>query len=119
MSYTGKPQEAELPGSLSAPPQPGGDGATSFGATDFPMVEAPEAEAPGTDEPEDREPSLSDFMLSVIDLNASDLHLTAGLPPMVRVNGVLKPIRGYRKLFPQDMQELIYAILTQKQREIF
>ncbi|MDQ3941053.1 MAG: PilT/PilU family type 4a pilus ATPase, partial [Actinomycetota bacterium] len=84
------------------------------------MTEAPGAVSPETPAPdEDREPNLSDFMHQVIDLNASDLHLTAGLPPMVRINGVLKPIRGYRKLFPQDMQELIYAILTQKQREIF
>ena len=121
MSYTGKPQEVELPG---APPMaPTGphpvDGASTFGASDFPMVEAPDAHSSATDEPEDKDPNLSDFMLSVIDLGASDLHLTAGLPPMVRVNGVLKPIRGYRKLFPQDMQELIYAILTQKQREVF
>ncbi|MDQ3986848.1 MAG: type IV pilus twitching motility protein PilT [Actinomycetota bacterium] len=49
----------------------------------------------------------------------SDLHLTAGLPPMVRVYGDLKPLKGYRKLQAKDLQELIYAILTQKQREIF
>ena len=122
MAYTGKPEDINVaapPVGTQAPPQPavhpGG-----YGATDFPMTEAPGApqQVPQA-EAEDRDPNLSDFMLQVIDLGASDLHLTAGLPPMVRVNGVLKPIRGYRKLFPQDMQELIYAILTQKQREIF
>jgi twitching motility protein PilT len=84
------------------------------------MVEAP-ADTAGVPQEEDqeKEPNLSEFMLSVIDKGASDLHMTAGLPPMMRINGVLKPLRGYRKLFPQDMQELIYAILTQRQREQF
>jgi len=78
---------------------------------------APTDASPSTDE--ERDPSLSDFLTQVIEQSASDLHLTVGLPPMVRVSGVLKPIRGYRKLLPQDLQELIYAILTQKQRETF
>ena len=118
MAYTGKPEDTDVASVTpigTQPPSPGG----SFAGADFPMREAPGgvADAPAADD--ERDPNLSDFMLQVIELGASDLHLTAGLPPMVRVSGVLKPIRGYRKLFPQDMQELIYAILTQKQRETF
>ena len=30
---------------------------------------------------------LSDYLLETVQLGASDLHLTAGLPPMVRVDG--------------------------------
>ncbi len=127
MPYTGKPQDADVasvtpigtPGTHAGVPPGSGAPPGSFSATDFPMTEAPGVAPQAPTPDEDREPNLSDFMMQVIDLNASDLHLTAGLPPMVRINGVLKPIRGYRKLFPQDMQELIYAILTQKQREIF
>ena len=127
MAYTGKPQETDVApgyqvGTQQHPPPsaPGAPPGGGYGGQDFPMTEAPGAaadQAPPVDE--EREPNLSDFMMQVIERNASDLHLTAGLPPMVRVNGVLKPLMGYRKLFPQDMQELIYAILTQKQREIF
>jgi twitching motility protein PilT len=58
-------------------------------------------------------------LLSVIEFGGSDLHLTAGLPPMIRVHGDLRAIKGYRKLLPKDLQELIYSMLTQKQREIF
>ena len=121
MAYTGKPENTDVAENPQyAPPMqapPGG----SLAGSDFPMREAPGGltEAPAPGDGEDRDPNLSDFMMQVIELNASDLHMTAGLPPMMRLNGVLKPIRGYRKLFPQDMQELIYAILTQKQREIF
>ncbi|HET7481465.1 MAG TPA: type IV pilus twitching motility protein PilT [Actinomycetota bacterium] len=118
MPYDGSPQQEQYAPSSPVGTQPMAPG-TSFGATDFPMVEAPDTGPPVVEEQEDKEPNLSDFMLEVINVGASDLHLTAGLPPMVRVNGVLKPIRGYRKLFPQDMQELVYAILTQKQREQF
>ncbi|MDQ4028843.1 MAG: type IV pilus twitching motility protein PilT, partial [Actinomycetota bacterium] len=50
---------------------------------------------------------------------ASDLHLTSGLPPMMRVHGELRPMRGYRRLEAKDLQELIYSILNQKQRETF
>ena len=124
MAYTGKPEDTDVasvtpigtPPPQHAPPAGGG----GYSGNDFPMREAPGAvtDAPPAADDE-REPNLSDFMMQVIELGASDLHLTAGLPPMMRVSGVLKPLRGYRKLFPQDMQELIYAILTQKQRETF
>ena len=128
MPYTGQPQEPDVASVTpigtqqpAAPPGPPGSQAPPLGGgNDFPMVEAPGSEAGAApDGDEEKDPNLSDFMLGVIELNASDLHLTAGLPPMVRINGVLRPIKGYRKLFPQDMQELIYAILTQKQREVF
>jgi twitching motility protein PilT len=93
---------------------------TAFGPDDIPMVEAPPVDAPVVEEVvEEREPSLANFLLEVVDRNASDLHLTAGLPPMVRVHGELQPIQGYRTLLPKDLQELMYAILTQKQRERF
>jgi twitching motility protein PilT len=55
----------------------------------------------------------------VLERGCSDLHMTTGLPPMARLHGELRPIPGYRKLFPKDLQELVYAILTQKQREMF
>ena len=38
---------------------------------------------------------------------------------MIRVHGELEPIPGYRRLLPKDLQEIIYSMLTQKQREIF
>jgi len=120
MPYTGKPESTDVASVTPIGTQPVGPVSGSYGGADFPMTEAPGAAgdaAPAEDE--ERDPNLSDFMMQVIERDASDLHLTAGLPPMIRVSGVLRPIRGYRKLFPQDLQELIYAILTQKQRETF
>jgi twitching motility protein PilT len=38
---------------------------------------------------------------------------------MVRIHGDIEPIPGYRKLMPKDLQQIIYSMLTQKQRENF
>ncbi|WP_286215912.1 type IV pilus twitching motility protein PilT [Demequina sediminis] len=52
-------------------------------------------------------------------LGASDLHVTTGAPPMVRLDGELQPLEGFSKLNPEGLQRTMYSILTQKQRETF
>ena len=59
---------------------------------------------------------INDLLIEVLEKEASDLHLTAGVPPMVRVNGDLHALE-YPRLMPKDTQQLIYSILTQEQRE--
>jgi twitching motility protein PilT len=49
---------------------------------------------------------------------SSDLLLTAGAPPLIRVNGELKATE-YPELTPEENKRLIYSILTDKQREEF
>jgi twitching motility protein PilT len=53
----------------------------------------------------------------VLERGASDLHITAGSPPVVRVHGSLEPMDQYPKLAPDQIRRMIYGILTQKQRE--
>ncbi len=55
----------------------------------------------------------------VLNAGASDLHLTDGLPPMVRLDGDLLPIQGYPVLDPDTLQRVVYGMLSQKQREKF
>jgi twitching motility protein PilT len=99
---------------------PPGPAMGSFTGDDIPMVEAAKPSAPVVEVgDENKEPSLADFLIEVIEGNGSDLHLTSGLPPMIRVFGDLRPIPGYRKLLPKDLQEIVYSMLTQKQRERF
>ncbi|MFP5353168.1 MAG: type IV pilus twitching motility protein PilT [Actinomycetota bacterium] len=143
MAYTGKDepqpqqpvaQQPQPPGGVqpgyggqqpgyggAQPASGGGTGTATFGPEDFPMTEAAPVATDNVEvvEDEEKEPNLAAFLEAVIDLNGSDLHLTSGLPPMVRVYGDLRPIKGYRKLFPQDLQTMIYSILTQRQRERF
>jgi twitching motility protein PilT len=62
---------------------------------------------------------FADLLLDVIARNASDLHLTAGAPPMVRVRGRLAPLEGYPRLTTTDTREIVYSILTNDQRQRF
>jgi twitching motility protein PilT len=50
--------------------------------------------------------------------NASDLHLTVGLPPMIRVNGNLMAISEER-LGPEDTTRLSYSVMNEKQKKLF
>src|SRR3712207_1439010 len=49
-------------------------------------------------------------------MGASDLHVTTGLPPMVRVHGKVEPL-DYPSLTPNVTRELIYDILSNDQRQ--
>jgi twitching motility protein PilT len=53
----------------------------------------------------------------VLEQNASDLHLTAGAPPTIRLHGDLVRLDEYPPLTPKGLQGMIYAILPQKMRE--
>ena len=61
--------------------------------------------------------TIDDFLRMTLELGASDLHITTGVPPIVRVNGKLKAL-DHPKLLPNDTRELIYSILTQEQRDV-
>jgi twitching motility protein PilT len=59
---------------------------------------------------------FADVLLDVLKVKASDLHLTAGSPPMVREKGRLRAL-DYPVLTPQQTREIIYSILTNDQRK--
>jgi twitching motility protein PilT len=59
---------------------------------------------------------LLDILLEVMERDASDLHLGAGAPPVVRINGELEDL-DYPRLAPNDTRELVYSILSQDQRQ--
>ena len=54
-----------------------------------------------------------------LDSNASDLHLTASSPPLLRLNGDLVPLTDIEPMQPLMLQRVLYALLTQRQRERF
>jgi twitching motility protein PilT len=62
---------------------------------------------------------INDLLALVIQWHGSDLHLTAGSPPVVRVNGDLRPIPELPVLNGSQIRQMVYSILTQKQREKF
>lgn len=80
-----------------------------------------EEAAASAETPEEGRPDLhvNDLLERVVDLAGSDLHLATGLPPVVRVHGELKPLTEFPIMTPSEIRRMIYAILTQKQRERF
>jgi twitching motility protein PilT len=62
---------------------------------------------------------LNTLLTLMLEAGASDLHVTVGSPPLVRVNGALTPLRELSPLRADEIQRVLYAVLTQKQRERF
>ncbi len=54
----------------------------------------------------------------VVKKKASDLHLQVGLPPMLRVDGVLSPVNGSELLTEVTLEQLVFAILDEDQKQI-
>src|SRR5881397_2171768 len=66
---------------------------------------------------EDIQVPVPELLEIVLDRGASDLHLTAGAPPTIRLHGDLIRLVDYPILSPRALQGMIYAILPQKMRE--
>ena len=61
---------------------------------------------------------IDQFFQKMVALGASDLHLTTGAPPLVRLHGGMKPL-SEGILSAKDTQNLIFEILTEKQKKQF
>lgn len=62
---------------------------------------------------------IDEILTEMVRLGASDVHLTTGTTPMVRINGSLKALDGFGQVMPEGLRRTLYAFLTQKQREKF
>jgi len=60
---------------------------------------------------------FADLLMEVVHRRASDLHLSSGAHPTVRVRGKLAPLEEYPKLSSSDTREIVYSILTGDQRQ--
>ena len=61
---------------------------------------------------------IHDFLKKMVEVEASDLHITTYVPPRFRVNGAL---RSYDTvpLTPTETKQLVYSLLTDKQKKQF
>ncbi len=64
-------------------------------------------------------PSLSELLKRMVDSGGSDLHITTGSSPRIRVHGELKPCEDLPVLGPADTKQLAYSILTDTQKHRF
>lgn len=62
--------------------------------------------------------TIQDLLTYTIEKNASDLHLTAGAPPIVRIGGELSPVAGTHILKQEEVEEYVFPLLKPEQKEI-
>lgn len=62
--------------------------------------------------------NMDELLRVAVSRRASDLHITVGRPPVIRIDGELTNL-DYEPLDPDSAQRLIYSILTDKQRATF
>jgi twitching motility protein PilT len=63
--------------------------------------------------------SVDDLLEQVVIQGASDLHVTVGSEPVVRVNGRLERLQEFARLSPDDTQRMLYRILSTEQQKHF
>jgi len=61
---------------------------------------------------------IAQLLAFAVKNNASDLHLSAGVPPMIRVDGDVKRI-NMPPLSHKEVHGMVYDIMNDKQRKTF
>ncbi len=62
--------------------------------------------------------TIDELFRVMVEQGASDLHVTSGAPPYLRVHGNMVPL-NYKELSSQDVQGLLFEILSEKQKKQF
>src|SRR2546430_4988658 len=62
--------------------------------------------------------SIDALLERMVARNASDLHVTVGTPPAMRVHGVLDRYEDVPPLTPEDTHQLLYRILSTEQQKL-
>jgi twitching motility protein PilT len=60
---------------------------------------------------------FADLLMEVVNRRASDLHMSAGAQPTIRVRGRLSRLEDYPMLSATDTREIVYSILSGDQRQ--
>jgi twitching motility protein PilT len=62
---------------------------------------------------------FAEVLQKMVEARASDVHLTPGSPPVLRVRGQITPMEDYPVLTPQHTRDVVYSILNDDQRKRF
>jgi len=62
---------------------------------------------------------INELLKKAVQLSASDLHIKAGSPPIVRLHGTLSPMPNERRLTPEDSMNIAFSIMNDLQKELF
>jgi twitching motility protein PilT len=62
--------------------------------------------------------SIDELLERMVEANASDLHVTTGTPPAIRVRGEVERLQGFDALTGEETQQLLYRILSSEQQKL-
>lgn len=62
---------------------------------------------------------LHELLTACVNQKASDLHLSSGLPPLMRLNGDLIPLPDSQVLVDQEAEKMILGSMSEQQQKIF
>jgi twitching motility protein PilT len=62
---------------------------------------------------------FADVLTRMASERASDVHLSPGFPPAIRVRGRIVPLEEYGPLLPQQTRDTVYGLLNDDQRKRF
>ncbi len=62
---------------------------------------------------------IADMLRQMVAQRASDIHLHAGAPPHMRVDGNLVPFEGMPDLTPDQTEQIALAMMSEPQRDLF
>jgi len=62
---------------------------------------------------------LNDILAIAAKAKASDVHIKTGLPPVVRIDGRLRPIPNAPRLSPDQVRSMAFAIMNERQKKLF
>ncbi len=106
---------AGAPAGYGAPqPMPGSAPTASAAATPQSVSAAATAPDRGSDMAH-----IDDLLRLMIDRGGSDLHITVGSPPGIRLRGELTPVENSGVLTQRDTQQMILSLLSEEQRRRF
>ncbi len=63
--------------------------------------------------------NLNDILGMALKANTSDVHLKAGLPPVFRIDGNLRPLPKAPRLTAETVSDMCHSIMNDKQRQTF
>src|SRR6266702_4201681 len=63
--------------------------------------------------------SIDELLERMVERDASDLHVTTGTPPVIRVRGEVERLDDFDSLTAEETQQLLYRILSSEQQKLF
>lgn len=81
-------------------------------------MDEPTTNGTGTADDSQKTPGIHQLLKFMVENTASDLHITPGTPPQLRIDGSLRPL-NLPTLTPPETKKIAYSLLTDAQKHLF